>query len=283
MWEMPITSNRESVECADSSRTGARAAFAIREWRRNGRLRRHLLGLALAIAVFSYLGPFGTGTRLNPVELAIYWAIAMTVNWAIAMAIVPFSTAALKRAGKPAWFGVTVGALVAATPGTAVVVALEAAFNRPLTLAAELAYVYSCVAVVFVVVGFLAYRLIERAEFATDDGLPRQPAAPRPGAPFLSRLSARRGRNLLHLHMQDHYVEAHTDKGSELVLLRFRDAIRELEGLDGMQVHRSHWVAASAVDRAVRRDGRLFLKLTNGDEVPVSRSFAPALKERGWI
>lgn len=205
----------------------------------------------------------------------------MTVNWAIAVAIIPFSAAALRRAGKPAWFGVIVGALVAATPGTAVVVALEAAFNRTPTQAADLVYVYSCVAVVFVVVGFLAYRLIDRT--AADDGAPRQPAAPRPGAPFLSRLSARRGRNLLHLHMQDHYVEAHTDKGSELVLLRFRDAIRELEGLDGMQVHRSHWVAASAVDRALRRNGRLFLKLTNGDEVPVSRSFAPALKERGWI
>ena len=280
---MPITSNRESAECADSSRTGTSSSFAIREWQRSGRLRRHLLGLALAIAVFSYLGPFGTGTRLSPVELVIYWAIAMTVNWAIAMAIIPFSASALKRAGKPAWVGVVAGALAAATPGTGIVVALEAAFNRSLTLAAELVYVYSCVAVVFVVVGLLAYRLIDRTESTTDNAESRQPDASPLAAPFLSRLSARRGRKLLHLHMQDHYVEAHTDKGSELVLLRFRDAIRELEGLDGMQVHRSHWVAASAVDRAMRRNGRLFLKLTNGDEVPVSRSFAPALKERGWI
>lgn len=257
--------------------------FTIREWRRSGRLRRHLIGLVLAIAVFSYLGPFGTGTRLSPVELAIYWAVAMTVNWAIAVAIIPFSARSLKRAGKPAWAGVVAGALVAATPGTGIVVALEAAFNRPLTLAAELVYIYSCVAVVFVVVGLLAYRLIDRAEFATDNGEPQEPDASRLAAPFLSRLSARRGCELLHLRMQDHYVEAHTDKGSELVLLRFRDAIRELEGLDGMQVHRSHWVAASAVDRATRRNGRLFLKLTNGEEVPVSRSFAPALKERGWI
>ena len=275
--------NRESAERADSSRTGMSSPFAIREWRRSGRLRRHLLGLALAIAVFSYLGPFGTGTRLNPVELLIYWTIAMTVNWAIAMTIIPFSALALKRAGKPAWIGVAAGALVAATPGTGIVIALEAGFNRPLTLAAELVYVYSCVAVVFVVVGLLAYRLIDRTESATGNGKSQEPDATQLEAPFLSRLSARSGCRLLHLRMQDHYVEAHTDKGSELVLLRFRDAIRELEGLDGMQVHRSHWVAASAVDRATRRNGRLFLKLTNGEEVPVSRSFAPALKERGWL
>ena len=58
--------------------------------------------------------------------------------------------------------------------------------------------------------------------------------------------------------------------------------MREVDGIDGMQVHRSHWVAATAVARMVRRGGRVFLKLTNGAEVPVSRTFAPALKDKGW-
>ena len=83
--------------------------------------------------------------------------------------------------------------------------------------------------------------------------------------------------------MQDHYVEVHTEEGSDLLLLRFRDALRELDGLDGAQVHRSHWVARAAVAGVERRSGRIALRLVNGNRVPVSRSFAPALRDRGWL
>ena len=202
--------------------------------------------------------------------------------------------------------GVVIGALIAAVPGTAVVFALEWWLGGPLDSAAFLVYLYSCVALVFLVLGFLARQLIEKPlrEAEEDESaapeagpaagepalLPPPPhdgangavAGPGPQVPFLSRLPARLGRDLLHLHMQDHYVEAHTGKGSTLVLMRFRDALREVDGIDGMQVHRSHWVAATAVVRMVRRGGRVFLKLTNGAEVPVSRTFAPALKDKGW-
>ena len=109
------------------------------------------------------------------------------------------------------------------------------------------------------------------------------PSSEARSAPFLERIPERLGRNLLHLHMQDHYVEVHTEEGSDLLLLRFRDAIRELDGLDGAQVHRSHWVARAAVAGVERRNGRIALRLVNGNRVPVSRSFAPALRDRGWL
>ena len=78
-------------------------------------------------------------------------------------------------------------------------------------------------------------------------------------------------------------MEIHTDGGSDLLLLRFRDALREVAEIDGAQVHRSHWVARSAVAGVVRHRGRVVLRLVNGAEVPVSRSFVPGLRERGWI
>ena len=43
------------------------------------------------------------------------------------------------------------------------------------------------------------------------------------------------------LKMADHYVEAFTTAGSTLVLMRFADAVSELEGADGLRVHRSYW------------------------------------------
>ena len=83
--------------------------------------------------------------------------------------------------------------------------------------------------------------------------------------------------------MRDHYVEIHTDRGSELVLMRFGDALKELGGAEGMQVHRSHWIARAAVRKIVRRAGRTVAFLENGAEVPVSRRYARALSDANWV
>ena len=101
--------------------------------------------------------------------------------------------------------------------------------------------------------------------------------------PLLERLPVGVRGPLLHLRMQDHYVEVHTDRGSELVLLRFSDALKELGGTEGMQVHRSHWIARHALKKITRRGSRTFAHLSNGSEVPVSRSYAKSLREAQWI
>lgn len=252
--------------------------FASRESTR--RLRRHLIAVVLAIAVFSWLGPFGTATRLEPGVLVAYWALAIAGNWLIAMAIVPFAIRLFLQVGRPALAGIAAGSAIAALPGTGLVWILEWGLAGTTASATMLTWLYGCVVVVYLVLSFLAWQFVELPLQAREErATPPQPAR----APFLSRLPARLGEDLLHLHMQDHYVEAATAKGSELVLLRFRDALREVEGLDGMQVHRSHWVARDAVSRVVRRDGRIFLELSNGTRVPVSRSFQPALREGGWL
>jgi DNA-binding LytR/AlgR family response regulator len=98
---------------------------------------------------------------------------------------------------------------------------------------------------------------------------------------LLARLPpAKRGR-LLHLRVEDHYVEVTTDRGSALVLLRLSDAVAETAGVPGLQVHRSHWVALDAVARAGREGGRPALVLRTGTVVLVSRSFLPAARAAG--
>jgi DNA-binding LytR/AlgR family response regulator len=83
--------------------------------------------------------------------------------------------------------------------------------------------------------------------------------------------------------MEDHYVRAHTVAGSDLILISLNQAVAELEGLEGLQVHRSWWVARSAVVK-VDRDGRsVRLKLRNGVTAPVSRRAVAALKAAAWI
>jgi len=114
---------------------------------------------------------------------------------------------------------------------------------------------------------------------AADDVPPGDSAKAR----FLDRLPPAVGTDLLALEMEDHYVRAHTVLGSDLILLRMRDAVAELDGIEGQQVHRSWWVAKDAVEGS-RREGRnIRLKLTGGLEAPVSRNAAPMLKEQGWL
>lgn len=128
---------------------------------------------------------------------------------------------------------------------------------------------------------------LESREIASGQALPVQPVNPDPaptGTPrFVDRLPPAIGSDLIALEMEDHYVRAHTTLGSDLVLMRLRDAMAELDGIEGAQVHRSWWVARHAVED-VKREGRnMRLVLATGLEAPVSRTNVSVLKERGWI
>lgn len=107
--------------------------------------------------------------------------------------------------------------------------------------------------------------------------------APRPATPpdFLQRVRPGRRGKLLALKAEGHYLRVVTDAGSDLVLYRLSDAIAELDPAEGTQVHRSWWVAGTAIDPAVRNSS--FVQLSNGMAVPVSRTYRVAARERGWL
>lgn len=82
---------------------------------------------------------------------------------------------------------------------------------------------------------------------------------------------------------EDHYLRVHTDRGAVLLTLRMIDALALLADADGARTHRSWWVARNAITGARRGGGRATLQLRNGLTVPVSRSYAPELRRRGWF
>lgn len=102
-------------------------------------------------------------------------------------------------------------------------------------------------------------------------------------ARFLDRLPPKlRGATIRAVVSEDHYLRIHTDRGSDLILMRLADALQELEGLEGAQTHRSWWVARDAVRDVERGGGRATLTLEGGLEAPVSRRYARALRDAGW-
>lgn len=108
-------------------------------------------------------------------------------------------------------------------------------------------------------------------------------AAAKPSA-FLDRLPVRlRAADLWAVESEDHYLRVHTSAGSELILMRLADAVRELSCLEGLQTHRSWWVAKQGLADVVKGDGKLALKLKSGAEAPVSRTYLKTVKDAGWL
>jgi len=104
-----------------------------------------------------------------------------------------------------------------------------------------------------------------------------------PANPLLDQLPAELGSDIIALEMEDHYVRVHTMLGSALVLMRLRDAIAVIGDMEGMQVHRSWWVARGAVEDVLRDGRNIRLRLARGLEAPVARAKVPELRDARWL
>ncbi len=112
---------------------------------------------------------------------------------------------------------------------------------------------------------------------------PAEQNEPPAGSRFFQRLPVELGTDLLCLSMEDHYLRVYTSLGDTLILMRMSDAVAELEAHDGMQVHRSWWVAKAAIKKIVREPRKKSIILTNDVHVPISQRREKALKDTGFI
>lgn len=105
-----------------------------------------------------------------------------------------------------------------------------------------------------------------------------------PETPVNQPMSARGpiGPETLYVRSQDHYLEITTDGGRRFIRGRLAD-LKAGSEVFGFTPHRSWWVADRAIETC-RRDGRdLRLVLSDGTDVPVSRSRRELVRARGLI
>ena len=86
--------------------------------------------------------------------------------------------------------------------------------------------------------------------------------------------------DLIAAEAQEHYVKIKATEQGGMALYRFGDAVRDLGRYQGMQVHRSHWVADAAVAAVVGRRGSMKLELSTGEVIPVSRRYEIDVESR---
>lgn len=112
----------------------------------------------------------------------------------------------------------------------------------------------------------------------------RIPAHGSEGRPRLyARLSPRFEGDILALESEDHYVRVHGARQSELLLLRLRDAISEMDDVPGEQTHRSWWVARDAVAEVSGTGRNREIRLASGRIVPVARDSVERLQRSGFF
>ncbi len=91
---------------------------------------------------------------------------------------------------------------------------------------------------------------------------------------FLSQSRLLEPTRIRAIKAEEHYIRIWTEKGSDLLRYRFKDAVHELRDADGLQVHRSWWVQLSSIDQ-IKTSGRKIELQLRHDEliVPVSLSY----------
>ena len=209
-------------------------------------------------------GPFGTYNGLTMGERAIYWPAIIALSFAIGFMVRPLvyylspgidtwladlATSILFMAiFTPPLFWIT--DMMASVPREQLMhPAIMAGINFSIPMAAAM------------------LRHILHPELS-DPRVGDKTATPR-----LLRRLGEEANSIHHIGVRDHYVDVYSDIGRISLLMRFSDALDEVEGAAGMRVHRSHWVAYDAIDGIEREGTRLFLRLTTGTKIPVSRNY----------
>ena len=258
----------------------------LREWRMHIRQPVTLatlagLGLLLALA-----GPFGTDDLLALPAAFAYWGFIAASTYSLGFMLADATEHKLRQRW-PAPFRVLLCGSLTAVGVMAIVFVLNflvfgfiPAGERGAAFAAT---VYAVTLTVTALLHILQNHYVAAAspvaQSAPSDAPPTQPAPPE----LMARIPLETRGPLIALSVQDHYVEVRTTKGTHLLLMRLSDAMQEARAADGLQIHRSHWVALDQVTAVKRIGDRAMVTLSDGTERPASRRYIPALKEAGLL
>lgn len=252
---------------------------------------------AAVVLIFWVTGPYGTAERLALVPRLGFWLVLHALTWAIAIVSAVFANGILREMVTSGFVRMMIGAAVASIPIGLVTTAIgSVTFSVAPTAAGVLTDIATglllslsfCALTWMTMNRDAASELDDTGTFAATPDTRGHQASIGPTTfqentgqvPLLLRLKHANRGVPLHLTVSDHYTEVTTTAGRELILLRFADALGELGPVQGLQVHRSHWVADAHVARLVRDNGRMTIQLGDGTEVPVSRTYATAVRQR---
>ena len=252
------------VECMSEFANDTVLQLTLRQMQQQFKDRKFYGFLAVAILILALSGPFGTLEHYNALERLAYWAIIAPTTYILASGVATLVTISLFRKKLNSWLAYAAGGTSAGIIVGIFVwlfgVFLDQSFGRSL-LGLLTAMTYTIPITIGVT---LLFKLSEKPSEVAESNSP--------DVRFFERIPKHLGRDLISLNSQDHYVKVTTSMGSELILMRLSDAIMELEGFDGLQPHRSWWIAKKHVKQIKTVNNKKSIELSNGELVPISRA-----------
>lgn len=249
--------------------------FALRELRGNFQRPTTLAALAGLAVVVGISGPFDTINAFDLPQRMAYWAVVVPMTYAAGMMGSLLVEPALRA--NAVFFTIAGRSL-----GSAFMVCLMLGlFNALIGLRFnlyEFALGFLSIYVICLVIDGMGHVIKAEKRPQNDNTIPSvlTPA-------ILARLPLERRGALVAMTVQDHYVEVTTTKGKTLILMRLSDAIAECVPCQGLQIHRSHWVALDQIAAARRLGDAAVVILKSGVELPVARSRLGAVQQAGIL
>jgi hypothetical protein len=244
--------------------------LAKREW--SSPVWRHGLAAIGVSMLLGFLGPFGTNPVFDRTERYAFWLGLGLTGYGCGFIARKLLGSSPRFARRSAPLLALLAALLSAIPQTFIVFWAMSLLQPGRTASVgALALLFVAVTAVQLIL-LTAIVLVERTSLS----LPRQAGTDEPSRTVLKESQP------VALEAEDHYVRVHKVDGSKLVLQRLSDAVAEVSGIDGLQVHRGWWVASAAVAGTYVEDGRRWVRLINGLTIPVSRARRRDVLARGW-
>ncbi len=259
--------------------TGTSLQFALREVHRVFTEPRALATIGVLALILGISGPFQTYDYLPLGPRLAYWLAIAASTSVTGVFFGTWSMQAVRRRLPVFAVLILAAGFGAGIPVAGVVTAVSwLAFGSDVgglfvEMAVYCVVIASGVSLIFGLMKFHAPSATAAADMPEAEKRPR----------LLERLPVGARGDLVSLSVSDHYVEVVTTRGKALVLMRLSDAIAETEGVDGLQIHRSHWVARDQVANTHRAGGKVSVETSVGTRLPVSRGFLPTAREAGLI
>ncbi len=248
--------------------TPMKQAFNHIEWPRL------LVILMAAVLLSTFIGPFNTYQTMSAGKRFAFWLALIGGCGLFAHVTILYVLMHPRLAQLPRLVRLLAGSSVVSFPGLGVFLIVDYSFRDRVHGFDHYFFLWLTVLVFTSIIAYLNFMLpYNLPEADSQDDIANNSAR------FMQRLPEHLGNKLISLSMNDHYVEVTTSKGSQMLHLKFSQAMEELANYPGIQIHRSHWIAKDAL-HSIEYYNRTMLAVTSDNrKIPVSSPYRRSVKQ----
>ncbi|OIQ47726.1 MAG: hypothetical protein BM565_04930 [Gammaproteobacteria bacterium MedPE] len=250
-----------------------------------------IISMVVAGSIIGLLAPFGMVDIALPIALS-FWILTCVIGYVIYSPMIDISDQFLTKKIKQRWQRIAIGALIASVIMSFVVPLLSALFfNVTIDYLSQVGSAFiqtsliggviTIISLMRQLIGQQREQLAHSQKMLAEQKLTIANSSNQQLDELMAKVPLEKRGKLLCLEMDDHYLRIYTSRGEHLTLMRFKDALSLLQHYEGLQTHRSWWVATDAIVGVQKEGRKTLLRLSNDVVVPVSRTFQAKVNELG--